>query len=410
MTRREHVVGLDVGTSKVAVVIGLPTQDGRIDIIGVGTCPSAGMRRGVVVDIEATVRAILEACQKAERMAGVSIKSVYTSVGGPHMATTNNRGVVAVSRQDREITPEDQARVMEAARVLNVPPDREIVHVLPRQFIVDGYDGVKDPVGMVGVRLEVEALIVTGAITSLQNILRCVYKAGLEVDGLVLSALAAGESVLQPAERELGVMLVDMGAGTTQVAIYDQGSLWQASVVPVGSAHITNDIAVGLRTPVQQAESIKVLHGRAQVGDTDDEAFFDIPSVAGSGQRQVSQRMLATIIEARAHEVLDLVAQQLKFFSYPHVLPAGAVLTGGGSRLTGMLELAGARLDMPVRTGCPVLGGGLDDIVRDPALATSVGLVIRALKDRETGASRLRGGGRAQSWIAALANWFREFL
>ncbi len=409
MTRRGVVAGLDIGTNKVAVVVGQSTGEDRVDIIGVGTSPSTGMRRGVVVDIDSTVHAIAEACQKAERMAGVAVKSVYASVGGPHMATTKNRGVVAVSRDDREITTEDQARVLEAARVLNIPSDREIVHVLPRQYIVDGYDGVKDPVGMVGVRLEVEALIVTGAITSLQNVLRCIYKAGLEVNDLVLSALAAGEAVLQPAERELGVMLVDLGAGTTNVAIFDQGTLWQAAVIPVGAGHITNDIAVGLRTPVQQAETIKVLHGRASAAECDDEVYFDIPSVGGSSQRQISQRMLATIIEARVQELLDLVGQQLKFLGYPHVLPAGLVLTGGGARLDGLSESAAARLGLPVRIGVPLLGGGLEDMVQDPALAAAVGLVARTMRGQAPATNRARGG-RMQSLWATVTSWFKEFV
>lgn len=408
MARRAYAAGLDVGTSKVAMVIGAPAHDGGVDIIGVGTSPAAGMRRGVVVDIDATVQSITDACEKAERMAGLKVKSVYVGAGGPHMTTINNRGVVAVSRPDREITEDDQARVMEAARVLSVPADREIVHVLPRQFIVDGYDGVKDPVGMMGVRLEVEALIVTGAVSSLQNIMRCVFRAGLQVDELVLSTLAAGEAVLHPAERELGVMLVDMGAGTTQVALYGEGSLWQATVVPLGGAHITNDIAVGLRTPVQQAEAIKVTHGRAQGSGEDDDAWLGVPGTAGSSQRQVSRRILNTIIEARVQEILDLVAQQLKFLGYPQALPAGAVFTGGASALQGMVELAEARLTMPVRTGAPVLSGGLDDIVRDPALATAVGLVMRALQQRGVEASRPRERGRGGSLWATLVSWVRD--
>jgi cell division protein FtsA len=408
VVRRAYAAGLDVGTSKVAMVIGVPTHDGGVDVIGVGTSPAAGMRRGVVVDIEATVQSIADAREKAERMAGLKVKSVYVGAGGPHMTTINNRGVVAVSRPDREITEDDQARVMEAARVLNIPTDREIVHVLPRQFMVDGYDGVKDPVGMVGVRLEVEALIVTGAVSSLQNIMRCVFRAGLQVDELVLSSLAAGEAVLHPAERELGVMLVDMGAGTTQVALYGEGSLWQATVVPLGGGHITNDIAVGLRTPVQQAEAIKVAHGRAQGTGDDDDAWLAVPGTAGGSQRQVSRSMLNTIIEARVQEILDLVAQQLKFLGYPQALPAGAVLTGGASALKGMVELAEARLAMPVRTGSPVLSGGLDDIARDPALATGVGLVMRALQQLGAEASRPRERGRAGSLWAMLVSWVRD--
>ena len=409
MPRRDCVVGLDIGTSKVAVVVGQSTGEGRVDIIGVGTSPATGMRRGVVVDIDSTVESISEACQQAERMAGVSIKSVQVAVGGPHLTTTNNRGVVAVSREDREITPEDQARVLEAARILSMPSDREVVHVLPRQFIIDGYDGVRDPIGMMGIRLEVEALIVTGAITSLQNMLRCVYKAGLDVDDVVLSVLASGETVLHASEKDLGVVLVDIGAGTTDVAIFDQGSLWQAGVIPIGAAYITNDIAVGLRTPVQQAEAIKVMHGLAEVAASKDDVFFDLPAMAGDGDRQISQSMLATIIEARVQELLDLICQKIKLFGFPHVLPAGMVMTGGGSRLTGISRAAHQHLDMPVRIGSPKVGGGLEDIVRDPALACSTGLVSRALTGRSS-RNTSPEGRRLRGWFASIKDWFREFL
>ncbi len=409
MTRRDCVVGLDIGTSKVAAVVGQATGEGGFDIIGVGTSPATGMRRGVVVDIDSTVASIIEACQQAERMAGVSIKSVQVAVGGSHLTTTNNRGVVAVSREDREITAEDQARVLGAARVLSMPSDREVVHVLPRQFLVDGYEGVRDPVGMVGVRLEVEALIVTGAITSLQNMLRCVYKAGLDVDEVVLSVLASGEAVLHASEKDLGVVLVDIGAGTTDVAIFDQGSLWQAGVIPIGAGYITNDIAVGLRTPVQQAEAIKVMHGLAQVAASKDDVFFDIPAMTGDGERQISQSMLATIIEARVQELLDLVEQKIKLFGFPHVLPAGIVFTGGGSRLAGLTAAAHEHLDMPVRLGSPLVTGGLDDIVRDPGLSCGAGLVGRALRGKAH--RRLSSeGGRLQEWFTAVKEWFREFL
>ena len=410
MTRRDLVVGLDIGTSKVAAVVGQSKSGGGFDIIGVGTSPAAGMRRGVVVDIDSMVQSITEACQSAERMAGISIKSVHVAAGGPHLATTNNRGVVAVSREDREITAEDQARVLEAARVLSMPSDREVVHVLPRQFIVDGYEGVRDPVGMVGVRLEVEALIVTGAITSLQNMLRCVYKAGLDVEDVVLSVLASGETVLHASEKDLGVVLVDIGAGTTDVAIFDQGSLWQAGVIPVGAGYITNDIAVGLRTPVQQAETVKVMHGLAQVAASKDDLFFDVPAMTGDGERQISQSMLATIIEARVHELLDLVQQKIKLFGFPHVLPAGMVLTGGGSRLAGMSAAAYDYLDMPVRVGSPKVAGGLDDIVRDPGLACGVGLVARALDGKGARTAMPESGNRLREWVAAVKEWFREFL
>ncbi len=408
MPRRDFVVGLDIGTSKVAVVTAEAGAEGKVNVIGVGKSPSNGMRKGVVVDIDGTVRSISEALEQAERMAGVNIKSVYVSVTGAHVTSLINRGVVAVGREDKEITQEDVDRVMEAARVLNIPSDREIIHVLAREFVVDGYDGVRDPVGMMGVRLEVEAQIVTGAVTSMQNLLRAVYKAGLEVDDVVLAPLASGEAVLHPAERELGVGVVDIGGGTTDIAIFEKGSLFHASVLPLGGEHVTNDIAIGLRTPINQAEKIKLEHGVARLSLAPEDAYFQLPTVGGQKEKTVSKATLAGIIEPRIQEMLAMVDREIKKAGYGSVLPGGVVLTGGTSLMPGIGDYAAEVLDMPLRLGVPVDVGGLQDVVSSPAFSTAVGLVLFAAKERlKNEPKRQESGG---GFIEKVKHFFREFF
>lgn len=410
MARRQYVTGLDLGSSKVSAVVAELGEDGVPIIAGVGSSASVGMKRGVVVDIERTMKSIAEAVERAERMSGVPIKSAYISISGAHIGTCNNRGVIAVSREDKEITQEDVDRVMEAARVMNIPSDREIVHVLPRQFLVDGYDGVRDPVGMMGVRLEVEAQIVTGAVTSIQNVLRSVYKAGLQVDDVVLGALASGEAVLQPAEKELGVVVVDIGGGTTDLAIFEQGSLWYAGVIPVGGEHITSDLAVGLRTPINQAEGVKLEYGKAMASMVPDDAYITISGVGGSSKREVSQKTVCTIIEARVQEIADMVAQEIQKSGYSRVIPGGLVVTGGCSELPGLIELLSERLDMPARKGAPGGVSGLVDAASSPALACAVGLVIfagRQLCSKESGGAAL---DEDESFFGRIVNFFRSLF
>lgn len=408
LPKRDFVVGLDIGTSKVCVVTAEVASEGQVNVIGVGTSPSTGMRKGVVVDIDGIVRSISAALEQAERMAGVEIKSAFTGITGAHISSLNNRGVVAVGRDDKEITQEDVDRVMDAARVLNIPSDREIIHVLPREFVVDGYDGVRDPVGMMGVRLEVEAQIVTGAVTSMQNLLRAVYKSGLEVDDVVLAPLASGEAVLHPAERELGVNVIDIGGGTTDLAIFEKGTLWHASVLPLGGDHITNDIAVGLRTPLFQAEKIKIDYGVARASMVSEDSSFLMPLVGGTKEKSVSRAALAGIIEPRVQEILLMVDREVKKAGYGGVLPGGVVVTGGSSLLPGLVDCASEVLDMPVRLGVPGGIGGLRDVVSSPAYATAVGLVLFAARERGKSSSRQKeaGGGL----FDRIKNWFREFF
>lgn len=412
MARRQIVTGLDVGSTKVAAVIAEVGRESGIDVIGIGTSPSRGLRRGVVVDIESTVKAISEAVEKAERMAGVRVRSAFVAIAGNHVASTNNRGVVAVSRDDKEITQEDVQRVIEAARVVHIPSDREILHVIPRGFVVDGYDGIKDPVGMLGLRLEVEAHIVTGAMTSVQNLVRSVYKAGIEVDDVVLAQIASAQAVLEPAEMELGVVLVDVGGGTTDIAIFQEGTLCFTSVLPIGGGHVTSDIAVGLRTPIHQAEQIKIEHGNALSRDASDDLMIEVPSVGGRESKSVSEKVLATIIEARVQEIFSMVAQEIRKSGCEGVIPGGVVVTGGTSLIRGLSQLAEQELDLPVRSGRPVGMTGLDDLASSPMLATGVGL-IRYAAESKTYSKGLYDTGRPNVFINAferLKSWLREFI
>lgn len=399
MPRRDVAVGLDIGTSKIAALIGEVRREGTCDIIGFGVTPSVGMRKGVVVDIDGISRAIGEVVDKAARMAGVDVKSAFVSISGSHLASMNNRGVVAVARDDREITPEDAERVLEAARVLNIPADREIVHVLPREFVVDGYDGVRDPVGMLGVRLEVEAHLVTGAVTSIQNLLRGVYKAGLEVEDLVVASLASGEAVLSPAERELGCLLIDMGGGTTDLCIFERGSPWFTGALPVGGDHLTSDLAVGLRTPPATAEQVKTEYGRARPSEEAADEIVEVPNVGKTSTHQVSAHLVASIMEARLQDIFALVKKEVQRSGFPGPIAGGSVLCGGCSLVPGIAELAAEELGMSVRLGKPTGLGGLVDLASSPAYATTVGLLLYATKG-QPGVRRVEahGGALASVW------------
>jgi cell division protein FtsA len=303
------VVGLDVGTTKICAVIGLPTAGGGLDVVGVGNAPSRGLRRGVVVNIESTVEAIKHAVAEAEQMAGADVSRVYAGVAGGHVRSHNSRGVVAVSGREREVTSVDVERAVEAARAINVPQDREIIHVLPQTFMVDDADGVREPVGMSGVRLEVEVHIVTAAVTSVQNVVRSVNRAGLAVQDVVLEPIASAEAVLFPDEKELGIILIDIGGGTTDMALFRDGAVWHTAVLPLGGDHITNDVAVGLRTPMADAESLKKRYGCALTSMVPAEETVDVPSVGGRKPRQLSRQVLSEIVQPRVEEIFTLVAR-----------------------------------------------------------------------------------------------------
>ena len=354
------------------------TENGDgIDIVGVGIAPSRGLRRGVVVNIDFTVEAIKQAVSEAEQMAGVEAAGVYAGVAGGHIRGLNSRGVVAVSgSRDREVSEGDVERVVDAARAINLPQDREIIHVLPQTFVVDDQDGVREPVGMSGVRLEVECHIVTGAITSVQNVVRSVNRAGLTVHDIVLEPLASAEAVLSADEKELGVLLVEIGGGTTNVALFREGAIWHTAILPLGGDHITNDIAVGLRTPVAEAEDLKKRYGCALTARVPAQETIDVPSVGGRKPRELSRQVLSEIIQPRVEEVFKLVTKDLSKAGFEDAATAGIVVTGGTSILEGVPEVAEAIFSLPVRRGMPGDVGGLSDIVRSPIHSTAVGLAL----------------------------------
>ena len=409
MAKRGPLVGLDIGTTKVCVIIAEPDEDGEVHITGVGTSPSLGVRKGVVVDLDATIRAIEDAVDKAERMAGIKAAVALVAVSGEHIASQNSRGVVAVSRADREIGEADVARVVQAARMAAIPgSDREIIHLLPRDFLVDGQDGVRNPVGMYGMRLEVEAHIVTGASTLLANLLKCIQRAGLEVDDLVLEPLASGEAVLTQAERDLGVVLVDIGGGTTSIGVFSGGSLCHATVLPVGGNHVTNDIAVGLRTPIAEAEKLKIRHGCSRASAASEGELIEVFHIGTREPRILPRRVLGEIIEPRFDEICGMVKAQIKRSGYAQMVPAGVVATGGGALLHGLAEAASEKLDVPSRVGTPDMAGSMADTVGSPVYATGVGLVLHAARQRGPGrmVRATNGDGRV---MGRLRQWFREF-
>jgi len=410
LPKSNMVVGLDIGTTKVVAVVAEVTSEGRLDIIGLGETPSGGLRKGIIIDIENTARAIKKSVEQAERMSGIKIHSAFVGVTGPHIKSINNKGVVAVTGEDGEIGPDDVQRVLQAARVIPLAAERRVIHVLPRQYIVDGYDGIMDPIGMSGSRLEVETQIVTAAGAVVQNTLKSVYRAGLEVDELVLNPLASAEAVLKKAEKELGAIVVDVGGGTTEIAIICQGSLWFASVLPVGSEHVTSDLAVGLRTPILQAEGIKKEYGCVLTRLISDSEFIEVPAVGGKEKRRVPLKMLAAIIEPRIEEIFALIRREIVGSEFQNLLPGGVVLTGGGALLKGITQLGSEILDMPVRLGVPEGNGGLADMVASPAYATAVGLI-------SYGVNRLAytqaAAGREAIWESfwlRIKNWWRELF
>ncbi|MGH7277672.1 MAG: cell division protein FtsA [Candidatus Rokuibacteriota bacterium] len=404
------IVGLDVGTTKICAVIAEPAAAGSVDIIGVGAAPSRGLRKGVVVNIDSTVEAIKHAVAEAEQMAGVEVSRVYVGVAGGHIRGVNSRGVVAVSGKHREVSETDVERVVEAARAINLPQDREIIHVLPQTFVVDDQDGVREPIGMSGVRLEAEVHIVTGAVTSVQNVIRSVNRAGLSVQDIVLEPLASSEAVLLDDEKELGIVLIDIGGGTTDVALLREGAIWHTAILPLGGDHITNDIAIGLRTPAADAEDLKKRYGCALTSMVPAEEAIDVPSVGGRKPRQLSRQVLAEIIQPRVEELFSLVARDLTRAGFIDSATAGIVATGGTSIMEGVPELAEGIFDQPVRRGVPVAVGGLSDVVNSPIYATAVGLALYGARRQAAGgapdaADRNpfgRFGRRVAEWLSEI--------
>ncbi len=377
MPKNNYIVGLDIGTKKTAAIIGEITEDKKIEIIGIGTTDSRGLRKGVVVNLEATVSAIKKAQEEAELMAGVEIDSAFVGISGAHIKSFNSRGVIAVSGKNKEITPEDIERVIDQSKAVSIPPDREIIHIIPQEFVVDEQDGIKDPLGMSGIKLEVNVHIVTSATTSVQNLKTCIERAGIEIERIVLNQIAASSSTLTHDEMELGVGMIDMGGGTTEVAIFERGSLWYTSIIPIGGDNFTNDIAVGLRTPIPEAERIKKKFGCVSSPPMDDEDTIEVPSVGrGKKPRILSRQLLADIIQPRAEEIFRLVDNDIKRMGYEKSLNSGIVITGGTALLEGLEEVAEEIFDLPVRRGDPSGIGGLAERVNTPDYAASVGLIL----------------------------------
>ncbi|ADL07720.1 cell division protein FtsA [Thermosediminibacter oceani] len=377
MGRNNILASLDLGSSKVCCMIGEISRSGEIDIIGYGIAPTTGIKKGIIVNIEAMVRSIVEAVEQAEQMSNAKVTSVLVGISGNNVTVINNRGVVAIPRSDREITLHDVERVIQVARIVAIPPDREIIEVLPKQFIVDGCDGIRDPVGMVGTRLEVEASIITGQLTAIQNVVRCVQKAGLEVEGITLKSLAAREILLSDDELDMGVALVDVGAGTTEITVFRGNSIALYSLIPLGGDYITNDIAIGLRLPYSQAEAIKRKYGCAMVSQASDKPDIEIQSIGESNTRRISQKELAAIIEPRVQEIISMIYKELKDLDYRAVLAAGAVLSGSGLLyMRGALEIAQKMLGIPVRAARTDMYG------YDHTFTVALGLIYYGYKQR----------------------------
>lgn len=398
------IVGLDIGTTKICAVVGEVSSSG-IDIVGIGTHPSVGLRKGVVVNIESTVNSIKKAVEEAELMAGCEIRSVYAGIAGGHIKAFNSHGVIAV--KSREVTRTDIERVIEAAKAVAIPMDREVIHVLPQEFIVDDQDGIQDPLGIAGVRLEVKVHIITGAVTSAQNIVRCANKAGLDVIDIVLESIASSETVLTPEERELGVGLVDFGGGTTDLAIFANNCIKHTAILALGGNNLTNDIAIGLRTPHMAAEKIKKTYGCCLTSMIDKEETIEVPSVGGRKPRNLSRQILGEILEPRVEEIFSLVNREIVKSGYKDLLASGLVITGGGALLEGIPELAEQIFNLPTRRGYPQGFGGITDVVNSPMYATAVGLVLYGAKNMPKRKFRIRDQNIFYRVMERMRRWFK---
>ncbi|MCR4437994.1 MAG: cell division protein FtsA [bacterium] len=399
----EYVAGLDIGTTKVAAIIAEVDEDGGVHIIGVGTAPCEGLRHGMVVNLERTVQAIRETMYQAGQMAGVEVPPVCVGIAGSHIRGINGRGVVAVSGQDREITADDVERVINAAQAVALPSDRELIHIIRQEFVVDEQRGIKDPVGLCGVRLEAEVYIITAAVTAVQNIIRCVEKAGYSVGGIVLEALASAEAVMGEQEKDLGGILVDLGGGTTDVAVFFEGSIRHTGAVMLGGRNVTSDLAYGLRTSLEEAERVKTNHGSSYHCEGDKEDFVEVAALSGQSTRKVSKAVLVDIIQPRMEEILSLAYQEIQKCEYSRLATAGVVLTGGGATLEGATELCEEIFKAPVRLGIPNGVSGLVVEVQNPAFATAVGLVLYQVRHPEEfgdgfGSPGTDGGLWARIW------------
>jgi cell division protein FtsA len=401
------IVGLDIGTSKICAVVGEIRPDGQIDIIGMGSHPSVGLRKGVVINIENTVNSIKEAVEEAETMAGCEISSVFAGIAGGHIKGFNSHGVIAL--KNREVGKRDIERVIDAARAVAIPMDREVIHTLPQEFIVDDQSGITDPTGMAGVRLEVKIHIVTGAVTSAQNIIKCANRAGLDVYDIILESLASSEAILNDEERNLGVAIVDFGGGTTDLAIFSENSIKHTSVLTLGGDNLSNDIAVGIRTPFKEAEKIKIKYGCGLTSLIGQDETIKVPSVGGREPRTMSRKILGEILEPRVEEIFSLIHHEMLRSGYDELVTSGIVVTGGSSLLPGVPEIVEQVFNMPARIGYPTNIGGLKEIVNSPMYATAVGLVLYGAKERKRKKEfRIRDTNIFNRIVSRMKRWFVE--
>lgn len=401
---KKLIVALDIGTSKISAIVGDVNEEGGIEIVGIGTQPSRGLKKGVVVNIEATVHCIQRAVEEAELMAGCHVQSVYAGIAGSHIRSLNSHGIVAI--RDKEVVQGDVERVIDAARAVAIPADQRIVHILPQEFIIDSQEGIREPIGMSGVRLEAKVHMVTGAESAAQNIIKCIRRCGLEVDDVILEQLASSQAVLSEDEKELGVCLVDIGAGTTDTAIWIDGSIQHTAVIPVAGDQVTNDIAVALRTPTHHAEAIKVKYGCAITHLAGAEDTIEVPSIGERPARRLSRHTLAEVVQPRYEELLSLVQNEIRNSGHEERLAAGIVMTGGSAKMEGLTDLAEELFHMPVRLGLPQHVSGLKEVVRNPIYATGVGLLLFGQDNEGYGTAHLPVGRgvtgaweRMKSWL-----------
>jgi cell division protein FtsA len=400
----ELTVGLDIGTSKIVAIVGKKNSAGQVEIVGIGSHPSKGLKRGVVVNIETTVNAIQRAIEEAELMSGCQIHSVYAGIAGSHIRSMNSHGIVAV--RDREVAQADIDRVIDAAQAVAIPADQKVLHILPQEYVIDNQEGIKEPLGMSGVRLEAKVHLVTCAVNAAQNIEKCVQKCGLEVDDIILEQLASSYAVLTEDEKELGVCMVDIGGGTTDMAIFTGGAIRHTAVIPIAGDQVTNDIAMALRTPTQNAEEIKIKYACALTQLAGADETIKVPSVGDRPPRDLSRQALAEVVEPRYEELFTLIQSELRRSGFEHFVAAGIVLTGGTSKMEGAVELAEEIFHMPVRLASPQGVAGLADVVNNPMYATGVGLLMYGLKQRTTDSLPMMRPGGGESIIQKIKTWF----
>jgi len=402
---RKLLVGLDIGTSKVVAVVGELSPENALEVIGIGSNPSRGLKRGVVVNIESTVQSIQRAIEEAELMAGCEINTVYSGIAGSHVRSLNSHGIVAI--RDKEVSSSDVDRVIDAARAVAIPADQKVLHVLPQEFLIDSQEGIREPIGMSGVRLEAKVHLVTGAVSAAQNIVKCIQRCGLNAEDVVLEQLASSYAVLTEDEKELGICLVDMGGGTTDIAVFCGGAIQHTAVIPIAGDQVTNDIAVSLRTPTQYAEEIKIKYACALSQLANPDETIEVPSVGDRPPRRLARQTLAEVVEPRYEELFSLVRDELRRSGFEELIAAGVVLTGGCAKMEGAVELAEEIFHMPVRLGIPQHVEGLFDVVRNPIHATGVGLLLYGKETSQAHADRSAAKVGISGVFEKMKNWFQ---